>query len=267
MRELFFYIILFGLTGNASAADAAPKPKPAWVVEYAQNFCALVRMPDGGRPGIVIRARPLSPYFQLLILTPLEGKKKERAGPITFKFGNAPEVDGFYMRSADLPARGVRVIETSMPADQLAQAEKLGGFQASSKGNFELDVPLPSLTKALKALESCSNDLLKSWGIARTWSVEPKEVRDVRSLFSANDYPSMMLSAGKQAMVVALLEIAPDGSVSSCKAQESTGDRLFVVATCKIFSKRAKFFPARDASGQAVKSFYLSPPVNFQLAY
>ena len=266
MRTLSLFVALGIISGTAAAAEVAPKPKPAWVVEYAEKFCALVRMPDAGRPGIVIRARPLSPYYELLILTPLAGPQKEQSGPIIFNFGDGPPVDGFFMRSADLPERGMRVIQTSMPADQLAQAEKLGAFQASSKDKFDLTVPLPAMAKARKALETCSDDLLKSWNIVRTWSVGPKEVRDVRSLFSANDYPSSMMDSGRQAMVIAMLEIAPDGSVASCKAQEREGDRMFEVVACKVFSKRAKFLPARNASGQAVKSYYLAPPVRFMLA-
>ena len=266
MRGLLSFVVLGILSGTAVAADMAPKPKPAWVVEYAEKFCALVRMPDAGRPGIVIRARPLSPYFELLILTPLGARQKEQFGPMIFNFGDGPPVDGFTMWSGDLPERGVRVIQTSMPAEQLDQAEKFGAFRASSNGKFDLTVPLPAMAKARKALETCSDDLLKSWNIVRTWSVAPKEVRDVRTLFNESDYPSSMMDAGRQAKVIALLEVAPNGSVASCKAQELEGDRMFEIATCKILSKRAKFVPARDSSGRAVRSYYLSPPVRFVLA-
>ena len=128
MRGLLSFVVLGILSGTAVAADMAPKPKPAWVVEYAEKFCALVRMPDAGRPGIVIRARPLSPYFELLILTPLGARQKEQFGPMIFNFGDGPPVDGFTMWSGDLPERGERVIQTSMPAEQLDQAEKFGAF-------------------------------------------------------------------------------------------------------------------------------------------
>ena len=76
MRGLLSFVVLGILSGTAVAADMAPKPKPAWVVEYAEKFCALVRMPDAGRPGIVIRARPLSPISNCSSLRRLAPGKK-----------------------------------------------------------------------------------------------------------------------------------------------------------------------------------------------
>ena len=88
---------------------------------------------------------------------------------------------------------------------------------------------------------------------------------DVRTIFSADDYPADALAKGEQGTVQAELFVDADGRVSRCSILRSSSHRSLDDATCKILSQRARFTPARNADGKAVRSTVVTPPVRWQL--
>jgi protein TonB len=88
---------------------------------------------------------------------------------------------------------------------------------------------------------------------------------DVRTVFSADDYPLSAAENGEQGTVQAKLSIDAEGRVSGCSIVRSSGHRSLDDATCSILSRRAVFPPARDSSGRAVSSTMTTPPVVWRL--
>ena len=88
---------------------------------------------------------------------------------------------------------------------------------------------------------------------------------DLRTLFSADDYPASALSAGAEGTVRASLTIGPDGRVASCNVTQSSGNGSLDSATCNILRRRAKFTPAKDSNGQPVSDTITTPPIRWQL--
>jgi len=88
---------------------------------------------------------------------------------------------------------------------------------------------------------------------------------DLRTLFSADDYPASAQSAGAEGTVRASLSIGPDGRVASCNVTQSSGNPSLDSATCNILRRRAKFIPARDSNGNAVSDTITTPPIRWQL--
>ena len=88
---------------------------------------------------------------------------------------------------------------------------------------------------------------------------------DLRTLFSADDYPAAAQSAGAEGTAQAELTIGPDGRVVGCNLTRSTGNSSLDSATCNILRRRAKFTPARDSNGQPTSDTINTPPITWRL--
>jgi protein TonB len=88
---------------------------------------------------------------------------------------------------------------------------------------------------------------------------------DLRTLFSADDYPAAAQSAGAEGTAQASLSIGPDGRVVSCSITRSSGNSSLDSATCNILRRRAKFTPARDSNGQPTSDTINTPPITWRL--
>jgi protein TonB len=86
---------------------------------------------------------------------------------------------------------------------------------------------------------------------------------DLRSLFSADDYPAAAQSAGAEGTAQAQLTIGPDGRVVGCNLVRSTGNGALDSATCNILRRRAKFTPARDSEGNATSDTITTPTITW----
>src|SRR5437868_8668455 len=75
---------------------------------------------------------------------------------------------------------------------------------------------------------------------------------DLRTLFSADDYPASAQAAGAEGTSQATITIGPDGRVAGCNIIRSSGNSALDAATCNIIRRRAKFVPAKDSNGNAV---------------
>ena len=88
---------------------------------------------------------------------------------------------------------------------------------------------------------------------------------DLRTLFSADDYPADAQRNGEEGTVQAELAVDPRGRVSRCLIIRSSGHSSLDKATCNILERRARFRPARDRNGDAVGDRVITPPVVWRL--
>ena len=88
---------------------------------------------------------------------------------------------------------------------------------------------------------------------------------DLRSLFSADDYPASAQAAGAEGTVQAQLTISPTGQVVACNITQSSGNSALDSTTCNILRRRAKFTPARDSNGNPTTDTVSTPPIRWQL--
>jgi len=70
------------------------------------------------------------------------------------------------------------------------------------------------------------------------------------------DYPARALRAGRSGATTFRVTVGADGLVSECMIIRSSGSPDLDEATCAKVSKRAKFEPATDASGNKVSGSY-----------
>jgi protein TonB len=88
---------------------------------------------------------------------------------------------------------------------------------------------------------------------------------DLRTLFTADDYPASAQSAGAEGTSQAQITIGSDGRVVGCNIIRSSGNGALDGATCNILRRRAKFTPARDSNGQATTDTITTPPIVWRL--
>ena len=97
----------------------------------------------------------------------------------------------------------------------------------------------------------------------RTESARPAN-GDVRSLFDPNNYPEAAAEANASGTAVAQLSIGTDGRVTGCSLVKGTGFSVLDSYVCSTL-RRARFTPARDASGNPTSGSYTTPPIVFKL--
>jgi len=68
------------------------------------------------------------------------------------------------------------------------------------------------------------------------------------------DYPTDAMLKGEQGVVSLTYEIAPDGMAESCRILESSGSTALDEASCQLVIRRGRFRPARDATGEPIRS-------------
>jgi periplasmic protein TonB len=88
---------------------------------------------------------------------------------------------------------------------------------------------------------------------------------DLRTLFSADDYPASAQSSGAEGTTRASLTIGPDGRVTGCNIIQSSGNGSLDSTTCNILRRRAKFTPARDSNGNPTSDTITTPSIVWRL--
>ena len=81
---------------------------------------------------------------------------------------------------------------------------------------------------------------------------------DPGSWATTDDYPPSSLRNEEAGTTGFRLEIGTDGKATSCSITKSSGFSALDDATCKVVSRRARFKPAKDASGTPIGDTYSS---------
>jgi hypothetical protein len=84
-------------------------------------------------------------------------------------------------------------------------------------------------------------------------------IPDVRVIFSPDDMPGYVQSAGITRFVSTRTTIRPDGAPQDCAAERSSGDAKLDLYTCAIILKRAKFEPAKWVDGSPAYAIVRAP--------
>ena len=88
---------------------------------------------------------------------------------------------------------------------------------------------------------------------------------NLAALIEDDDYPASALRAHEQGTVHFVMDVGKDGRVTKCTVTISSGSTALDSATCRIVTTRARFRPARDVRGKAVKD-RLSSRITWRIA-
>ena len=89
-------------------------------------------------------------------------------------------------------------------------------------------------------------------------SQPPKPLGVISDWITSADFPKKALNQGSSGLVQFRLDIDETGKVSGCRILYRTNPDDFADLSCKLLTQRAKFSPALDSAGKAVRSFYVS---------
>lgn len=121
---------------------------------------------------------------------------------------------------------------------------------------------LGSMRRPKAALDQCIDRLMVRWGydpeVQATLSKPAEPANYPGSWATSNDYPGEARRKGMTGTVWFRLDLGDDGRVNDCHVVTATADPVLQARTCSLLKVRARFTPARDAAGNAVKSFYVN---------
>lgn len=250
-------------------ADLQLEPAGQWVVNYAEHFCDLSRTFGTGRDKVVLSLSAYGPdgdFAIALFGNPLRtksesGKARVSAGDVMFE--DAPywsalsnsEPAVVFTENFSLDAEGGRRDAAYTQVERDSRTITVEGV-----GRRRVVLATGSLGPALSALRQCTVNL------AEYWKLDPAHISSLRSgpvpvgdddaWLTPNDFPSLSVQMGRSAIVRARLLVEPDGSVSDCVVQLSTGGEAFDRATCDSLMARASFAPAQTFTGEPVRWYW-----------
>lgn len=239
----------------AMALAAAPVSPPlkgsAWTVEFADTLCALAKTykTPAGMILLVFKAPLIGRNYGILVVRP-----GGAATVATWHEGfivkpGGGKVGPFPLQSFT-SASGKRIMRFSIDAEKYALAEDGSTLtlDLGSEGMFSFAVP--SFPKALATLEDCTKGLRQEFGIdQQIVDRVAVDAKPLSPLFSPNDYPRDALRQGEQGTVGVLAFVGTDGRVSGCRVIETSNSHSLDSQTCAVLNRRARYEPARDASG------------------
>lgn len=155
-------------------------------------------------------------------------------------------------------SKGVETAPLITPALEAA----ITSMDIEATGKKRVRLMTGSMGKTMAMMRTCMKGLIKEWGFDP--SVELSLSRPVQPASSpanwlrSDDYPSGALEQGHNGLVNFRVDVDSTGKVESCHILSATKPSDFELATCKGITRRARFVPALDASGQPVRSFHVN---------
>lgn len=246
-----------------------------WKVDNTGNACHLQRGFGTAEEPVLVQIEQLSPgdYFNFTAAgRPFAGitdgtRVTLSTGPdnkpISTRFtlgdmqvGNGQKLTTLFFMGTTLNGHGEgEVRRERVTPERAAQVTSL----IVGWGGKGVQIGTGPLAKALAAMSSCTEGLVKSWGLdpAQQASLSrwPKPLTDPQTWLPRGSYPSDLASEGKQSLVDVRLMIDAAGAVSQCQVVNGFNGERFAKVTCDKIIQRAKFEPALDAAGSPVASY------------
>lgn len=247
-----------------SFAGEPLRPAKPWVLDYDESQCVAWR--EYGAPShsvyLLIRPSPDGGTYELDLM------KQRTAGPFaeehrgSVDFGNGP-IGASVLYYQNVPDK-LQIAQFRLDTSQMAQASsassvtlRVADYQAP------VTLALRSMPDLLKGLDQCNADLRRYWNVGIKLSQPAKG--DVRSIFTSDDYPFVAVVGMEQGTSQFLLFIDTTGKVAACHVLRPSGIAVLDATGCMVIKQRAKFTPARDASGKPERDAVVTPPIVWRL--
>ena len=265
------------ITAPASAEPLELSPSSNWHLEFAEDNCRLTRTFGEGDERHILFFQQTFPSDTFgLTMAGTGFTRFSPARPVLLSMGDADvrreshpfrgEVDDF---GAALIYSSIPLIEhepdengwqgTTLPALDKDEAGEID-FISAKQGSREVILRTGKLGPAIAALNTCSQDLVRAWGLdlerhrTVTRYAKPKDLAKITREI-VERYPRSALRAGEQAILRMRVMVEADGSVSDCVLQDVGRSEYLQSPACEEMRK-AEFEPAIDADGQPMRSYY-----------
>jgi len=263
-RRVLSAAISAALVSSATSARAEVlQPVGNWVLDYRDDQCLATR--DYGRPEkpitLGVRPAPNGETYELLVSQPRQGPEfaTESKGAVDFGHGSIKA----WLLSYGGKISKSNVYQFRVSAADMAQASSSPTVTFKPEGAPNLSFALRSMPALLKGLQDCLSDLQRYWNASgeKDGSIATPAKGDIRSVFTANDYPADAAQRDQQGSSEFLLLIDEKGSVAGCHVLKPSGVPVLDAMGCQVIRRRAKFTPAQGRDGKPIRSTVTTPPV------
>ena len=263
--------------GDAATSAGPKQPTGPWRVDVAGNECLLIR-PYGTSADplfLAVSSAPMDGGSQFTILYKRDWRNLEH-GPAIVVFDGGPPIEANFSaklllsRSKALKVDTLRSVSVSQDKDASEKfAREAVSVSIEAQMEFSGTFALPNQTAALRELGACVAKLGVEWGYSldeqKRLSVPAKHPGGLSRIFNYKDYPPGAVRRNEMGLVRARIRVDDRGNPSECAVLNSSGSGELDTATCTIIRHRARFTPALDVDGKAVRSVYIAN-VNWLMA-
>ncbi|GMN02403.1 energy transducer TonB [Erythrobacter sp. MTPC3] len=260
-----------------SAKETVLKQSSPWNVDFAPEKCRLAAFYGeednrhllffeqhfpGEKAGMSV-AGPAFKRFQSRKNTALQFFAAQK--PLTTKpfTGDMGELGPAVIYSSVNLSTGTETREdktpTSLPQLDTEFAKQVEYVSLTQRGT-EIRLETGPLAEAFKVLNTCTQDMVTSWGLdldqhlsaqeMPKWTNEKQVARRI-----ARTYPSQALNRGEQAILRMRVIVDETGKVADCVIDDATTTERLESPACREM-RNARFNPAIGADGKPFKSFY-----------
>lgn len=248
------------------------RPTSQWKVEYADRECRLTRNFGENQELILFRlARGTSLINYDIMLAGLSIPKQSKGVDIEITINPQNSKQSFEGQNRDVPNRNERVLRW-FDGDivPIVFGPKNQEMLVVSDKKYSVKLRMEDFPAALKAMETCHDDLLKGWGIdgpkMRALASMPEPKVSPVEWANTGDYPSDLILAEVGGDVSFKLDVSANGLPTNCLVIVSSKVDQLDKLTCRLMMQRAKFKPAIAADGSPAASHYINR-VRWQVPY
>lgn len=282
------FLPLMAWCSPATAEDGGPlplAPVSMWVIDYAEESCALRRSFAAGSDQVVLELRAFGPgaNFEVTVASAAVSRSKE---PVQTRFepdnSSFTPSDAVFLTGGNL--RAVRFTDSLRPgnlkgasgplpdwsdADRDARERAITELNITGVSAGDIILQIGRMDQPMGALRTCLDDLLKSWGVEP--SVQRSLTRQAKAIDQMNwarrtqqGLPPDVVRAGGSGRAQLRLIVGPDGRATECRAVSTSGAPGFPDYACNTALRYARFAPAIDADGRPVATVFITT-VSYQV--
>lgn len=261
IRQVVALAGLLAWSAGASASRAPLQPVKPWVLDYAEAKCLAWREYGSAAKPVVLAITP-SPNLETYELSILS----DRTGPFyaeelqgSIDFGRGP-IQAWLLHYGE---KKQDIERFRISAADMDRARSASSVRFITRTNSEDSFSLELMPQLLDGLKDCVENLRQYWnfGGEKDGKIAVPSKGDVRSVFSASDFPREAMERHQEGTAQFLLLIDEQGKIASCDVLKTSGVPDFDAMGCAVISERAKFKPALDPRGKPTRSSYVTPPV------
>lgn len=264
--------VMFSGSAWIDAVAAEPlQPVRNWNVDFREDQCLASRDYGAAERPIKLGIRPSlnGQSYEMIVSRPSSGPSDPKELKGSVDFGGGPIRAWLLVYGTG--DNKTTLYQFRISASEMEQARTARTVAFDGSGTSRVTFALTSMPQLLKGLEACTADLRQYWNadgekagpIAR--GAKPADGRDIRSIFSADDYPGVAMSLSQSGKTQYTLLIDEKGRIGGCHVVEPSGVPVLDAMGCQVLRRRARFTPALDLGGKPVRSTVTTPPVVWRI--
>lgn len=266
----FLSVALTSASVVLSCTAAVAEPLHAigkWDLDYGVTDCTASRTyGDPANPvTLAVRQSPNGNSYEILVARKYRAREPATEEQGSVDFGNGPiKAWALFYQT---PAKTFDVHQLRISAAEMAQARSARSMALHISGSSDFIFDLALMPQLLDGLQACTADLKRYWNMdgEKSGEIAEESRGDLRSVFSADDYPGVAISWGQEGKGDYLLLVDGKGKVAGCQVLTPTDVPILDAMACVVIEERAKFTPARDKNGKPVRSTFVTPPVKWEI--